>query len=326
MIVPQYWAEARLQHRAKRGQITVRRFGWSDESQAAAQAHAEARTREALDRLIAGEALPRRELRHAYHGAEGTPIREEVVARHDAQVITRNSYGALCLNTPDVLFADIDFEDFTPPSWLRRGLLYLLLVAALAWGWLRQSWGQGALAVIAAIVVTALLSHLAYGLYLRSRGGRDGHARRLVEAFVRAHPDWRLRRYRTPAGLRLLAMHRRFDPREPAVAACFEALAVDPIFARMCQRQHCFRARVSPKPWRIGIREHIRPRVGVWPVAEERLPARRRWIEDYERVAGGYAACRFEGEHGSGPIDAQVDEVRRLHDELCQAESGRPIA
>ena len=33
MIVPQFWAEARLQHRAHRKQVTVRRFGWSDLSQ-----------------------------------------------------------------------------------------------------------------------------------------------------------------------------------------------------------------------------------------------------------------------------------------------------
>ena len=37
-------------------------------------------------------------------GGIGLPIREEVLARNGDDVITRNSYGARCLNEPDVLF------------------------------------------------------------------------------------------------------------------------------------------------------------------------------------------------------------------------------
>src|SRR5688572_28381771 len=114
MIVPQFWAEARAQHRKKDRQVTIRRFGWSDASQAEAQANADARAAEALARVLAGEDLLRREPKIPYNGAAGVPIREEIVARHGEDVITRNSYGARCLNTPDVLFADVDFP--TEPS------------------------------------------------------------------------------------------------------------------------------------------------------------------------------------------------------------------
>ena len=41
MIIPRYWAESRLQHKTADKQVTVRRWGWSDESQEAAQAHAD---------------------------------------------------------------------------------------------------------------------------------------------------------------------------------------------------------------------------------------------------------------------------------------------
>ena len=43
MIVPTYWAEARVQQRAGDRQVTVRRFGWSDAGQDDAQAMADAR-------------------------------------------------------------------------------------------------------------------------------------------------------------------------------------------------------------------------------------------------------------------------------------------
>ena len=112
MIVPQFWAEGRIQERVAGKQITVRRYGWSDESPVAAQAHADQRTRDAFDRIAhKGEKLERRERKLAYNGAEGVPIREEIVERHGDTVVTRNGYGARCLNTPDVLFVDIAFDE-----------------------------------------------------------------------------------------------------------------------------------------------------------------------------------------------------------------------
>ena len=110
MIVPEFWAEGRVQERLQGRQVTMRRFGWSDTSQDEAQRHADERAREALALLAAGQPVVRRELKLAYNGAEGVPIREEILSRHDAAVVTRNLYGARCLNTPDVLFADIDFS------------------------------------------------------------------------------------------------------------------------------------------------------------------------------------------------------------------------
>ena len=117
MLVPEFWAEGRA-HKPREGrngrQVTVRRWGWSDDSQEAAQQHADQRAQDALGRVLAGDGrVKRREPKVPYNGAEGVPIREEIVARHGDTIITRNSYGALCLNTPNVLFADVDF--LTPP-------------------------------------------------------------------------------------------------------------------------------------------------------------------------------------------------------------------
>jgi len=94
----------------------------------------------------------------------------------------------------------------------------------------------------------------------------------------------------------------------------------------MCRNQNCFRARLSPKPWRIGIRDHIRPRPGYWPVKPEHLPARHRWIAAYEEKAKDYAACRFLESLGSSTTHPTANDLRILHDELCLAESGLPLA
>lgn len=59
--------------------------------------------------------LTRRERKTPYNGADGVPIREEVVAKNGEAVLTRNSYGALCLNTSEVLFIDVDNEQLVSP-------------------------------------------------------------------------------------------------------------------------------------------------------------------------------------------------------------------
>jgi hypothetical protein len=328
MIIPKYWAEARLQHRERHRQVTVRRFGWSDQSAEAAQAHADARVREALQRVLAGEELPRRERRVAYNGAEGVPIREEIVRREGDSVVSRNGYGALCLNTPDVLFADIDFDR----SASARGLLIAGLVLMAGMSLVpKYMFDRGLLTALAiGLGAALLLAQPLAGLVLRLRlalaGGVEAMARKRVRAFIAQRPQWRLRVYRTPAGLRLLALHRRFDPREPEVAEAFKALGVDPAYARMCHRQNCFRARLTPKPWRLGLPRLRAPCAAAWRLEHAELPERRAWISAYERASAGHAACRYLETLGQGPLDAGAEQIRQVHDQACRAEQELPLA
>lgn len=318
MIVPDHWAEARRQHRSAGRQITVRRYGWSDTSAAAAQAHAESRADEALQRLVAGEPLARREPRVAYNGAEGVPIREEVLARHGAQVITRNAYGARCLNSPNALFADIDFERAPTLGPALGAFAALALAAGLA------GWATGSVALGLGLLVVALLAAWPLGAVLARRlqalrGGPERVARARLDAFLARHPHWSVRLYRTPAGLRVLATHQPCTPEAEEVQRFFAAVAADPVYVRMCTRQHCFRARLSAKPWRIGIATRLRPRPGVWPVSADRLPARAAWVADYEARAAAHAACRFVAALGPGTVHPELREVVELHDRESRA-------
>ena len=325
MIVPRYWAEGRIQDRRGGKQVTVRRWGWSDVGVAQAQAHADERARGALERIHAGEALPRREPKVPYNGAEGVPIREEIVSTHGEVIVTRNSYGALCINTPDVLFADVDFEERSLSCWAVLGVSLLGLAGGLALAPKhRLAW-----ALATAFACVALVS-TAWRLFQRARsaaeGGREAQARARIARFVDNHFGWKLRVYRTPAGLRVLAVHRRFDPTSPEVADFFRQIGADPLYVRMCVRQRCFRARVSPKPWRIGISGHLKPRPGVWPVDPARKPERDRWIAAYDAASKGYASCRFIETVGEGAKDPDAEDVRALHDDLSRAMSDLLLA
>lgn len=333
MIVPNFWAEARVQYRREGKQITIRRFGWSDASQEDAQRNAQGRADEALTRAVSGEPLPRREPKVPYNGGNGLPIREEVVARYGETVITRNTYGARCLNTPGVLFADIDFPEDSSSTMVRGSALCLL--AAVAVGvYLMAAAGKGLGALLTAGAIGALvalllafpISNVVHRVVIRAKGGPEAIARANILRFMGTRPDWLVHVYRTPAGVRLLATHRLFDPLEAEVAECFKALGTDPVYVAMCLNQHCFRARVSAKPWRIGIEGRLKPRPGVWPVSPERLPERSAWLERYDRAAAGFAACRFIETIGSGVSTPDARAVQELHDELSQARSRLTIA
>lgn len=325
MIVPEFWAEARLQQRHGGRPVTVRRFGWSDDSEQAAQQHANERAAEAMRRIIAGESPHRRDRKIPYGGADGLPIREQIVERHGDAVVTRNSYGARCLNTPNVLFADIDFAEPAASSGLKALIVGPLLLLAATIG-LAHSWPLGACAAGLAFAIGLPLARWVARRQLAAAGGPEALARARMDAFVATHPDWHLRLYRTPAGFRALVMQQTFDPQQSEVEEFFDALGSDPIYRIMCRNQNCFRARLSPKPWRIGISDHLRPRPGVWPVKAEHLPRRERWIAAYEHAAQGYAACEFVTALGSNQVDPVVAALQQFHDARCGADSGRPIA
>jgi hypothetical protein len=323
MIVPQFWAEARVQEKTRERQVTVRRYGWSDASQEDAQAMAEDRAAEALRKILSGEKIERREPKVPYNGADGMPIREEIVSRHGDTIITRNSYGARCLNTPDVLFADLDFPDEDHPMAVAFPIAFAIGIAI---GLLRGSVQSGLMATGILGLTLPWIFSWCYKVYLRSTGGHERHTLRRIEGFSARNPDWHLRVYQTPAGFRVLAMHDTFDPSGDEAARRFRELGTDKVYVRMCANQRCFRARVSPKPWRIGISAHLRPRPGVWPVAPERLPLREAWVRDYEQRATGHAACRYVTRLGDARVHPAAGQVAILHDELSRAESGLPIA
>lgn len=320
MIVPDHWAQARKQHRAGGKQITVRRFGWSMLSEEDARTMAEQRAEEALQRILSGEALTRRERKTAYSGADGVPIREEVLSRHDDEVITRNSYGAHCLNSPRALFADVDFDSFDRRGFAPALLAFVVLVAATATAsWHFQSpviafWG-----VLASLALAVPAAAFWRRVVRAAQGGSEQAARARVQVFLSKNPSWALRLYRTPRGLRLLVTHQLFDATAPQVQQFFSAVGADPVYVRMCINQRCFRARLTGKPWRMDMATRMTPRPGVWPVQAEHMAMRRQWVAAYEQKAAQFAACRFVEAMGSGAVHIDMGSVIELHDTTSRA-------
>jgi hypothetical protein len=144
-----------------------------------------------------------------------------------------------------------------------------------------------------------------------------------LRAWMSAHPDWRVRVYRTHSGLRYLVTHALFTPGDPEVQSAMTSLGADPQYVRLCQAQKSFRARLTPKPWRVGIEN---PPVSFPYEGPAEEGALREWASRYDRASQGRATCQLVEEIGSGMEHPEVAPLRALHDEQTRAASGLPLA
>jgi len=82
--------------------------------------------------------------------------------------------------------------------------------------------------------------------------------------------------------------------------------------------QRCFRARVTPKPWRIGKR---------FSEVHTTQTVSRRHLERYLRRGAGFASAAFVDAAGRGATASpEIAAVVSCHDDWCAALSGRPLA
>jgi hypothetical protein len=268
---------------AKAGRLATRATGWSDRSVMDALDAARTRAEHVLLALATGEPLD-----HYAYGAR-TPLREEIVEHHGKNgesgeaVVTRNRYGSLILNTARVLFADVDDPQHERTSFL----------AALFGGKPK------------------------FDIEME----RDA-IRRRVEGVVAGRKNLRCALYRTKAGFRLLVLSRLFDPESDETKNLFEDLGADPLYTRLTGNQKCFRARLTPKPWRCGL---SMPPYEFPRETEKPELAFLKWRKKYESVIAGYATCEFLGEIGTGEEIPEAAFVRRLHDARSIG-AGRPLA
>ena len=129
--------------------------------------------------------------------------------------------------------------------------------------------------------------------------------------------------YRTAAGVRLLATNEPFTSDHAMCHTAFEVFEADPLYRKLCATQKCFRARLTPKPWRCDIEK---PR-GRWPWGNEKTEARfRKWEAEYAKAAENYATCKLLGQFGNPELHPSLRELVELHDQATRAESNLRLA
>lgn len=131
-----------------------------------------------------------------------------------------------------------------------------------------------------------------------------------VRALCAADDSLGVRLYRTAAGFRLVLAGQGIALGSPRLQTLFRTLEVDPLYSKLCGKQGCFRARLSPKPSRVGHRGA--PRCADSASAVSALAD---WVPSYEAACQPYAVCRLVEQFGR-PIS---HPALSLHDELTGA-------
>ncbi len=224
------------------------------------------------------------------YGYPDRPMREEVLRQFNAPdgkpigVITRNAYGCLVMNTVGLLFVDVD----TP----------------------EQTFGES----IRSLFRRSAVNH---------RAAVEEKVLAIAGRWVETHPGWHWRVYRTAAGVRLMATHQAFAPQEAVVEEAFECFGADPLYRSLCGRQKCFRARLTPKPWRCGV-EKI-PARWPWPDAKAESLFKV-WEARYLSKATQHATCKVIADIGSNVLAPELEILIKTHDEVSRTGSNLPLA
>ncbi len=151
-------------------------------------------------------------------------------------------------------------------------------------------------------------------------GDPQSEAIERLDAWVRERPARSARVYRTAAGLRYLLPATEMDPSGEEARALMERLGADERYANLCRVQGCYRARLSPKPWRIGVPSPLNMRYGREPKETGD------WNETYERACAGYAVCELAAELGGAPPTPAGERVIEMHDAATKVGSGLALA
>ena len=288
MKIPRFWSRATAEDNNRDGKkVSISCWRASDTSPSEAHEFALAAARRALAHLLRGDPLHR----YAYGQL---PLREEVLnSITDAQgepflAVTRNNYGAVILNTARVAFIDLDFRDTSVGEQLKQ----------LFARWFGKP-GQS------------------------PDAQRESEIRQRLEKFTAVNPDHGFRVYRTFAGLRAIATHDLFDPTSPATLEMLQKLGTDPLYVRLCKVQNCFRARLTPKPWRCGCL----PNPVRWPREDAGQQSQfETWDASYMAAQDKYASCRLLGTLGADYVRPEVEQVIQVHDRMTRCNEPLPLA
>ena len=113
------------------------------------------------------------------------------------------------------------------------------------------------------------------------------------------------------AGLRFAIINNIFEPNESAINSIFTALDVDPLYRRLCERQACFRARLTPKPWRVDVE---RPASRFPRSTKKEQRDFMAWLKKYRLASTRKSVTNVLKLYGADEIHPDVLQVLKVHD------------
>ncbi|RZS92260.1 hypothetical protein [Aquimarina brevivitae] len=192
-------------------------------------------------------------------------IVEEIIEKiDDENIVTRNRYGALVLNSKRIMFIDVDnYSKSITDHFFRKNLSVKELM----------------LTKIKKTINQKKYSHLGF------------------------------RVYETNKGYRILVTNKNFNPRSKESKKMMEDFNADYLYRWLCIKQNCYRARLTPKPYRIKQK-------GIKVIYPKRSKEQQKqlddWIIKYEQKSREFSSCHLVYQFG----EVKVDKIIEYHDRL----------
>jgi len=132
------------------------------------------------------------------------------------------------------------------------------------------------------------------------------------------YKEYGYRIYETYQGARVIVLGKDFDPRDRATRHMMDEFNCDPLYSTLCIKQGCYRARLTPKPYRMKMRAYkVRfPGDGVDSEFQQ-------WLAKYEWESRNFNVCKLIEQIGT---NHSLNEVIRLHDEITGVNFRQPLA
>lgn len=285
MKFPTYWTKGFYTGVTREGKkITFYAFGWSSVSMEDARHVGEERARRSFEAMGSDK---RKEYEYG-----NDPYREEIIQRIELDgseigVISRNRYGALVLNTAGVMFADVDF-----PEIKNNG------------------------------IVDAILSAFSKKRREEKRKKNESLVADCLKSWQEKNKTKSFRIYRTDSGFRVIFTDAVYDPKSKETKAILQSLGSDPLYQKLTEKQECFRARLTPKPWRCKSEKP--PNQFPWDTSADEIKYRE-WEKGYHMKINGYTTCMLTEEYGTPKKIQEVSKTLEIHDRIA-LRPGKPLA
>lgn len=276
MRIPTYWAKDTYTAPDRNGkQVSFSAWGWSFESMISAKKMAAEKAKNVWRRFDNHQTI------NSYEYLE-QPLREEIIhtvkkGEDTIAIITRNRYGALVLNSASVLFADVDLPPLKTDGFLDSILLF-------------------------------------FSSKRKAERIKQLEDERLepIQQWSKHHPGRSFRIYRTAAGFRLLFTDQLYVPVSSDVQYLLKKLGSDDLYIKLTLKQVCFRARLTPKPWRCGCT--CPPNRYPWENQKEEKKYRQ-WEKEYAACSESFGVCKLYGIYGHDSKNDQISTIIQLHDQ-----------
>lgn len=242
MRVFKHWVRYRKEIKISGTLQDIHLYGGSNISEEDAERDAEKRARSLAERINQG-------LR--YGSDYEADIVEEIIEEIDENnIVTRNRYGALVLNSKNLMFIDIDSVRLSVWNLFFRGKLS------------RKE---------------KMLIHIEKVI---AKKQYDKHSFRLYETFK---------------GYRLLVTDKHYNPKSKESKSIMRDFGADRLYYMLCVKQNCFRARLTPKPFRI---DHETPKI-IFPDRDTKEEiAHSNWVAEYEEKSQEFSTCNLVKSYG----------------------------